>query len=132
MAIENSMLGAAHALANPLTAHYGLVHGQAVGLMLPHVVRYNSDEVDSLYDGLLQALRAQTGMEVAGEGGAGLADYLTGLLQAAELKTRLGECGVEFGKLPELAVDAAKQWTGTFNPRPVDETTLLEIYNHAF
>src|SRR6266498_986431 len=41
MAIENSMLGAAHAAANPLTAHYGIVHGEAVGLMLPSVVRFN-------------------------------------------------------------------------------------------
>ena len=37
VAIENSMLGASHALANPLTATYGTAHGQAVGLMLPHV-----------------------------------------------------------------------------------------------
>ena len=29
LAIENSMLGATHALANPLTARYGIVHGQA-------------------------------------------------------------------------------------------------------
>src|SRR5262245_55137967 len=29
-AIETSMLGAAHALANPLTAHYGLTHGIAI------------------------------------------------------------------------------------------------------
>ena len=42
LAIENSMLGAAHGLANPLTAHYGIVHGQAVGLMLPHVIRFNA------------------------------------------------------------------------------------------
>ena len=40
-AIENSMLGAAHALANPLTAGYGIAHGEAVGLMLPHVIRVN-------------------------------------------------------------------------------------------
>ncbi len=33
------MLGAAHSAANPLTAHYGIVHGQAVGLMLPAVMR---------------------------------------------------------------------------------------------
>src|SRR5437762_6636264 len=39
LAIENSMLGAAHAAANPLTAHYGIVHGQAVGLMLSSVVQ---------------------------------------------------------------------------------------------
>src|SRR5262249_50705683 len=41
-AIENSMLGAAHAAANPLTAHYGIVHGEAVGIMLPAVVRFNA------------------------------------------------------------------------------------------
>src|SRR5207244_6805633 len=40
-AIENSMLGAAHAAANPLTARYGVVHGQAVGLMLPAIVAFN-------------------------------------------------------------------------------------------
>ena len=41
-AIENSMLGAAHALANGLTAVCGTVHGVAVGMMLPHVVRFNA------------------------------------------------------------------------------------------
>src|SRR5882724_7505036 len=48
MAIENSMLGAAHSAANPLTAHYGIVHGQAVGMMLPHVVRFNGKEPAAL------------------------------------------------------------------------------------
>ena len=38
------MLGAAHSTANPLTAHYDIVHGQAVGMMLPHVVRFNGEE----------------------------------------------------------------------------------------
>src|SRR6266851_5738053 len=44
-AIENSMLGAAHAAANPLTAHYGIVHGEAVGILLPHVVRFNAQDL---------------------------------------------------------------------------------------
>ena len=35
------MLGATHALANPLTAHYDVPHGQAIALMLPHVIRFN-------------------------------------------------------------------------------------------
>src|SRR6185436_15036686 len=48
IAIENSMLGAAHAAANPLTAHYGIAHGQAVGMMLPHVVRYNGENREAL------------------------------------------------------------------------------------
>ena len=45
LAIENSMLGAAHALANPLTANFGIAHGEAVALMLPHVIRHNGRHV---------------------------------------------------------------------------------------
>jgi alcohol dehydrogenase len=40
IAIENSMLGAAHSCANPLTAKFHVVHGEAVGVMLPHVIRF--------------------------------------------------------------------------------------------
>src|ERR1039458_2733058 len=40
-AIENSMLGATHACANPLTAHYGTTHGVAIAALLAHVVRWN-------------------------------------------------------------------------------------------
>ena len=42
LAIENSMLGAAHACANPLTKNYGIVHGIALAVLLPHVVRWNA------------------------------------------------------------------------------------------
>ncbi len=53
MAIEASMLGAAHALANPLTAVYNVVHGQAVGVMLPHVIRFNGATHPEWYAELL-------------------------------------------------------------------------------
>jgi alcohol dehydrogenase len=51
LAIENSMLGAAHSAANPLTAHHGVVHGQAVGLMLPGVIEFNAllPEIETIY-----------------------------------------------------------------------------------
>ena len=41
-AIEQSMLGAAHACANPLTARYDITHGLALAMLLPHVVRWNA------------------------------------------------------------------------------------------
>ena len=41
VAIENSMLGATHACANPLTARYGTAHGAAIAMLLPSVVRWN-------------------------------------------------------------------------------------------
>lgn len=120
LAIEASMLGAAHALANPLTAAYGTVHGAAVGLMLPHVVRFNAEAVGDLYSRLCPG------------GAAVLAERLEALRHSAGLPGRLQESGVEEDALPELARQAAGQWTGAFNPRPVDEEALLSLYRQAF
>ena len=129
-AIENSMLGATHALANPLTAHYGITHGVAVGLMLPHVIRFNASVVGWLYG----ALAADVRLCAANDPGAGerLASLIASMAKAGGIPMRLVDLQVERGMLPQLAEDAAKQWTSTFNPRPVDESSLLELYEAAF
>ena len=132
VAIENSMLGASHALANPITATYGTAHGQAVGLMLPHVVRFNGEKHDVWYQELLASTERLPGLPKASSGAAGLADFLTELIDAAGLEVKLDQCGVQADKMPELAAAAAEQWTGTFNPRAVDQQSLLGIYQNAF
>lgn len=132
VAIENSMLGASHALANPLTANYGTAHGQAVGLMLPHVVRYNGEQFNRWYRELLSFSEGLAGLPHPSLGAEGLADFLTDLIEAAGLQIKLDDCGVPQDKMPELAEAAAKQWTGTFNPRAIDQQSLLGIYQNAF
>jgi alcohol dehydrogenase len=128
-AIENSMLGACHACANPLTAHYGLTHGVAVGILLPHVIRFNAPVVAGLYGDLAhQAGLANGTTSAAAEV---LARRVTVLMQSARLATTLTACGVSPGILPLLAEEAAQQWTGRFNPRPVSETDLLHLYEAA-
>jgi len=132
VAIEHSMLGATHALANPLTASYGIVHGEAIGMMLPHVIRFNGEQYESWYEELLEASSDDNGMPNASSGPNGLADFVTDLVAKAGLATRLPECQVEEEKLPDLAAAAATQWTGTFNPREVQELDLLSLYQRAF
>ncbi len=127
-AIENAMLGAAHALANPLTAAHHVVHGQAVGVMLPHVVRFNAAACGSAYANLL----ADVGIAAtASEAGTTLADWLTGLLATARLQTSLHGCGIDAPDISALAAAAASQWTGGFNPRPVAATDLAALYEAA-
>jgi alcohol dehydrogenase len=60
-----------------------------------------------------------------------LANLVTRLVEKAQLPQRLSERGVERDRLPELAADAAKQWTGTFNPRTVGDAELLALYEQA-
>jgi alcohol dehydrogenase len=129
-AIENSMLGATHACANPLTAHYGLTHGIAIGILLPHVIRFNAAVVGQLYGDLVH----DTGLVNGDESAAAevLAQRIAQLLDAAGLPTTLSACGIGSGILPVLADEAAEQWTGKFNPRPVTEVDLLRLYETAF
>jgi alcohol dehydrogenase len=132
LAIENSMLGATHALANPLTTRYAIVHGQAIGMMLPHVIRFNGQEFGDWYHDLLEGTGGANGFPDPASGAGGLADFVAELAQRAGLPGRLSECGVEEAKLPQLAAEAAKQWTGGFNPRRVGEAELLALYRTAF
>jgi alcohol dehydrogenase len=115
LAVENSMLGAAHACANPLTAHYRVPHGAAVALMLPHVIRWNRPVVGSRYDELHPQME----------------ELLRRLAEAAGLPLSLREAGVRAEALPRLADEAGAQWTGRFNPRPFDRAGALEMYEWA-
>ena len=128
LAIEHSMLGAAHALANPLTAAHHVTHGQAVGVMLPHVVRFNGPVCGGAYAELLTDVAISA---TADEAGATLADWLTGLLATAQLKTSLRACGIDAADVPALAAAAATQWTAGFNPRAVTATDLADLYEAA-
>lgn len=132
LAIENSMLGAAHALSNPLTASFGIVHGQAIGLMLPHVVRFNGEAVADGYEDLLEVIDGANGRPARKSGSEGLAHYLRELVAHAGLPGRLSECGIQRDQLPRLADAATQQWTCKFNPREVARDQLLEIYEQAF
>ena len=133
-AIENSMLGAAHSAANPLTAYFNIVHGQAVGMMLPLVVRYNSADAAALQGYAELASSAEIAKLKDGATNAleGLIARLESLLNICNMPRTLGECGVTADEIPVMAADAAKQWTANFNPRPIDAAGFQGLYEQAF
>ena len=120
LAIEYSMLGIAHSLANPLTAHFGVVHGQAVGVMLPHVIAFNAEDTATR--------RAYAAL---GRSPEALSEQVTLWLRQAGMATTLGECGVSGEAIEILAAEAARQWTASFNPRPVTAVDLAGLYRKA-
>jgi len=125
VAIEHSMLGAAHACANPLTARFPIPHGNAVGILLPHVIRFNAAVVRSLYDELCRSVES-VGRPVL------LEERVRELKGLAGLPASLREYEVPRGLLNEMAAEAEQQWTAAFNPRPLTRKELLEIYEAAY
>jgi len=133
LAIENSMLGAAHACANPLTARYGTEHGIAIGLMLPHVVRWNGSVTGDRYARLLGLSHFKSGVgDGIGDSGEMLALRLEQSLTVGGLSRRLKDARVPEDDLPRLADEAAAQWTGQFNPRAFGVEAALELYRRAY
>ena len=119
------MLGAAHACANPLTARYGIRHGVAIGLVLPEVIRFNSESGEVEYD------RIDTVDPIKSN-----SDRIEGRIRkmrlALGLPTALVQIGVERSKIPELSRSAALQRTGQFNPVQVTEEVAEDIYEGSF
>lgn len=120
-AIENAMLGAGHSAANPLTAHFGIVHGEAVGIMLPQVMRHNLTD-PAAWEEYTQLGAA---MGVAGEA---MPDWLSGILEEAGLPRQVPAGRITPELLPVLAAEAAAQWTAQFNPAPVDASVFERLY----
>lgn len=118
VAIEHSMLGAAHSCANPLTSRFGVTHGVAVGVMLPHVIRFNGEDGANPYAALGLSEEA-------------LAMKIEGFLDAAKLPRSLSDLGIPEDALPALSEEAATQWTAKFNPRRVDAKAFQRIYASA-
>ena len=118
-AIEQSMLGAAHACANPLTAKYGVTHGLALAILLPASCAGMDAIVPrtvtvTLLGSPRRRARDEDGRRSARPPPRGSGERLPGC------RCALRDVGVEAEFLPELAAQAAQQWTGTFNPRPFD------------
>jgi alcohol dehydrogenase len=126
VAIENSMLGATHACANPLTKNYGTPHGVAIAVMLPHVVRWNAVSVADDYQRLMR-LSGGNGRDP----GEDLARRLEELRRAGDLPESLSAIDVRGEDIPMLAEEAAKQWTGSFNPRGWNIEGASEVYRLA-
>ena len=117
-AIEASMLGAAHACANPVTARYGTAHGIALGILVPHVVRWNAERIEMDYEDF-------GGVEK-------IVSLIDSARQKAGFPSTLRDLGAKEPDLEELAMLAATQWTGTFNPREMGAIGAMEIYKAAF
>jgi alcohol dehydrogenase class IV len=97
--------------------------------MLPHVVRYNSVEVGSLYGALAEDAKLcdQEDPEAADL----LALYLRNLAKQAGCPANLSGCEGIGDLLTTLSEEAALQWTGKFNPREVDAQSLRTLYQEA-
>ena len=122
-------LGSVHAMSHPAGAQYGVPHGVANAIHLPHVIRFNAAGGPEIAD------RYRDVGDVLGvaepEIGDALAGWVSALVGALGLPTRLSEVGVPEAGIPDLVEGALGDGTTLLNPREADAEDYAELYRRA-
>ncbi|MBR59182.1 MAG: alcohol dehydrogenase [Myxococcales bacterium] len=133
LAIDHSMLGAAHSCANPLTQTFGLRHGFAVGVMLPHVIAFNAQDssVAAIYGNVARTSGLVPENAPDKDAVDALISAVDDLCEKSGAKQALRALHEPVEHISSLASGAAEQWTAQYNPREVGVTDFEDIYRSA-
>jgi 4-hydroxybutyrate dehydrogenase len=124
-------LGAAHALAHPLSTIADLPHGLANAILLPHVMTYNKAVAASRLKDIAQALGCPTD-SVSPESAADLAtEAVRSLAADIDIPKGLSAVGVRADQISALVAQAIVDPNLPTNPRPCTETDLHDLYTAA-
>jgi alcohol dehydrogenase class IV len=126
-------LGSVHAMSHPVGAHFGVPHGVANAIHLPHVIRFNAaggGETADRFRDLNELLGLESGGSDAAVGDA-LAGHIGELVARLGLPTRLAEVGVPEDGVDVLVEGALGDGTTLLNPREPSEDDYAKLYRQA-
>jgi alcohol dehydrogenase class IV len=131
-AFNASGVGLVHAMAHVIGARHNVHHGTANAICLPHVIRFNADELGGRYRDVAHALGADArgSDEHAGHAAA---DAVAQLIARVKLPARLRDVNVPEADLDACAEgslgDGAIVYNGKF---AADKDLVLGVYREAF
>jgi alcohol dehydrogenase len=122
-------LGSTHAMSHPAGAQFGVPHGVANAIHLPHVIRHNAAGADDIADRYrdIGEIFDVSDPDI----GEGLASHITELVARLGLPTRLSQVGVPEEGIPALVEGAVGDGTTLLNPREMSEEDYAELYRAA-
>ena len=126
-------LGSTHAMSHPCGAHFGVPHGVANAINLPHIVRFNAaggEDIAHRYRDINELFGIESGGSDEAVGEA-LAAHVTELVDRLGLPTRLSEAGVPEEGIPLLVEGAMGDGTTLLNPREASEEDYEELFKRA-
>lgn len=132
-AFSNALLGLTHAMAHSLGAVCGLPHGLANGILLPHVMRYNLEEIPELLADIAEAMGVVTQGMTKQEGGEAAVSEMEHFLKRLGHPLRLKDVRIEEGSLRPCSELAMSDGSIIYNPKMIpDPDEVLQVYLKAF
>ena len=100
--------------------------------MLPHVIRFNAAEQNSRKSYNELAVIAELTSAGHNHAPETLVERIEMLLDLARMPRHVAGPDARRKLIPVLADEAARQWTATFNPRPLSKDDFIHLYEAAF
>lgn len=126
-------LGITHSMSHPCGGHFGVPHGVANAINLPHSIRFNArggSDIAARYRDIAEVLGSETGGP-DDEMGDALADRIVELTRSLGLPQRLSEVGVPEAGIPDLVQGAVGDGCTLMNPRETTEEDFAELFKAA-
>ena len=126
-------LGSTHSMSHPCGAHFGVPHGVANAINLPHVIRFNAEggaDIADRYRDLCELFDLETGGSDSAVGDA-LASYVERMAERMGLPSRLSQVGVPEEGIPDLVEGAMGDGLSLLNPREPTEEDYEALYKRA-
>lgn len=124
-AFSNTKTALAHSISYPLTAHFGLPHGLACALPLPHLLRFNGGKVPERVTIMVKAL--MTDIEVES-----IASEVTKLFERVEISPCLADYGIDKSKAELIANSAVTPGRADNNIVDFNQNDLLTLVKNLF
>ncbi len=132
-AFNSTGVGMVHAMAHVIGARHSVHHGTANAICLPHVMRFNNDELAARYREVAEAM----GVDVRGKSdeaaGLAAADAVARLITTVGLPARLRDVKVPENDLPDCAEASLSDGAIVFNGKfAADKDLVLGVYREAY
>ena len=133
-AFANSPVAAVHALAYPIGGHFHVPHGLSNALVLPYVLRFNTEVAPKPYAEIAPfAFPELAKITDERERANAFCEVMAALSKRCGLQQTLREMDIPQDFLPKLASDAMNQTRLLVNnPRELTEADALNIYKAAW
>ena len=118
------LLGLVHATGHPVSAVFGVAHGQTLATMIPHVMRFNREHVAGRYADVGAALGVEADPDAAIEA-------VETLSATVGTNRSLGDLGVGADDVETLTVDALRDLIILNTPRYPTRDEVRELYHLA-
>ncbi len=128
-----AQVGLAHALAHSVGTLHHVPHGQACGIVLPHVMRFNVDAAPEKLALVAQAMGVDTRGMSDHDAALAAADAVEALMREVGHPMRLRDVGITEDALGMCALHALSDSSIMFNARPTgDPAELMQVLTAAY